>query len=304
MVAAPAARALAALEGRTMRKYATLAPSFWTGTTGQALAREGPLVQLLALYLVTNPHATMLGLYYVPRPYIVHDTGRTQLEVDEGLAGCCRVDFATVDGPWVWVRQMVCWQTSGLKAGDKRRQGIVNAWLALPDNPLLVPFWNQHGQQYGLPERRCKAAPEHHGSPIEAPTKGQRYQGQDQEQEQGQDQEQPDQTSDAGVLVRGPADSRPNSGKTFRQKAEALVRWMQGTAHEKRGVYPPRFNGVVERIEKLALDVGEDTVREVWQQFLDERKDLKTVSLRLFTDNFDVYVDRTVETMNKEEPKP
>ncbi len=60
-----------------MRDYSKVAPQFWTGTTGRALRAAGPEALVAALHLITNPAANMLGLYYIARPTIAHETGLT-----------------------------------------------------------------------------------------------------------------------------------------------------------------------------------------------------------------------------------
>src|SRR5438309_4603703 len=61
-------------EGR-MNCYRRFYSQFWTGTTGKELRSAGQEVQLMAVYLFTNPHANMIGLYYLPIGYISLDTG-------------------------------------------------------------------------------------------------------------------------------------------------------------------------------------------------------------------------------------
>ena len=39
------------------RDYAIVSPQFWTGTTGREIRTRGRDVQLVALYLMTSPHA-------------------------------------------------------------------------------------------------------------------------------------------------------------------------------------------------------------------------------------------------------
>jgi hypothetical protein len=58
-----------------MRNYAKIAPQFWIGNTGRKLRDAGSEALLVALYLLSSPHANMLGLYYLPRPFIAHETG-------------------------------------------------------------------------------------------------------------------------------------------------------------------------------------------------------------------------------------
>ena len=43
------------------RDYAIVTPQFWTGTTGREIRARGRDAQLVALYLMTSPHANMLG---------------------------------------------------------------------------------------------------------------------------------------------------------------------------------------------------------------------------------------------------
>ena len=57
-----------------MRDYAKVSPHFWTGTTGKKL-RSSPEAVIVAMYLMTCPHANMLGLYYMPLLYVAHETG-------------------------------------------------------------------------------------------------------------------------------------------------------------------------------------------------------------------------------------
>ena len=68
-----------------MRDYAKVSPQFWIGTTGKAIRASGSDAQIVALYLLTSPHATMLGLYYLPMLYIAHETGRGIEGASEGL---------------------------------------------------------------------------------------------------------------------------------------------------------------------------------------------------------------------------
>ena len=50
-----------------MRDYAKIVPQFWIGSTGKQIKKLGmEAPQLIALYLISNPHANMLGIYYLP----------------------------------------------------------------------------------------------------------------------------------------------------------------------------------------------------------------------------------------------
>ena len=71
-----------------MRDYATVAPQFWLGKTGRELRKKGAEAQVVSFYLMTSPHANMLGLYYLPILYIAHETGLGLEGASKGLNSC------------------------------------------------------------------------------------------------------------------------------------------------------------------------------------------------------------------------
>jgi hypothetical protein len=160
-----------------MREYSKVSPSFWIGTTGRQLQEKGIEAIIVGMYLVTSPHANMIGLYYCPVEYISSDTGLTLQGASKGLrwaseAGFCGYDHAT---RMVWVYEMAKFQIDeSLKSNDKRVFGVRNEYKKLPNNPFLEDFFNKYKDSFHLDERR--------GS--EAPCKPLRSQEQEQEQEQ------------------------------------------------------------------------------------------------------------------------
>ncbi|EAA8947744.1 hypothetical protein B6440_24925, partial [Salmonella enterica] len=78
-----------------MRDYATVSPQFWLGETGRKLRKEGAEVQVVAFYLMTSPHANMLGLYYLPILYLAHETGLDMEGAWKGLQRAISVDFCS-----------------------------------------------------------------------------------------------------------------------------------------------------------------------------------------------------------------
>ncbi|ASF48096.1 hypothetical protein [Methylovulum psychrotolerans] len=76
-----------------MRDYGKVSPKFWTGRTGKAIKAEGMEAVLVAMYLMTSPHADMLGVYYLPTVYIAHDTGLPLAGACKGLDGCIKAGF-------------------------------------------------------------------------------------------------------------------------------------------------------------------------------------------------------------------
>lgn len=162
-----------------MRDYAKVSPKFWTGETGQEIARRGSEAVVVAMYLMTSPHSNMLGLYYQPTLYMAEETGLNPEGASKGLQHCMEAGFCDYDpvSKWVWVFEMAGYQIgSDLEPTDKRCKGIQKDYLALPNVPFLGPWFDYYAEHYHLPERR-EYVPKVQGatfklvSPLEAPSK-------------------------------------------------------------------------------------------------------------------------------------
>ena len=113
-----------------MRDYSKVSPLFWTGSTGKEL-RKNPEALIVAMYLMTNPHANMLGLYYIPIIYIAHETGLGIEGASKGLEWGKRAGFCDYDpiSEMVWVYEMARFQIEDeLKSADKRCLGVQNEY--------------------------------------------------------------------------------------------------------------------------------------------------------------------------------
>lgn len=62
--------------------YRTIDAAFWTDPECRRLSTTA---RHLFLYLITNPHSHVAGLYYIPRPTIEHETGIRGHALDEAL---------------------------------------------------------------------------------------------------------------------------------------------------------------------------------------------------------------------------
>jgi hypothetical protein len=80
-----------------MRDYAKVAPQFWTGETGKKIRAAGAETVVVALYLMTCPHANMIGLYYLPKMYIAHETGLGMEGASKGLTRAIEAGFCSYD---------------------------------------------------------------------------------------------------------------------------------------------------------------------------------------------------------------
>jgi len=169
-----------------MRDYATVAPQFWLGKTGRELRKKGAEAQVGSFYLMTSPHANMLGLYYLPILYIAHETGLGLEGVSKGLnrsieAGFCSYDE---DTEMVWVHEMAAYQVGkALKPGDNRCAGVRSEYASLTENRFLSAFYERYKDDFHL---NIKREPRRI---LEGASKGLRSQDQEQDQEQEQDKD-------------------------------------------------------------------------------------------------------------------
>lgn len=152
-----------------MRTYSKVSPKFWIGRTGKEIRKFGPEVQLVALYLVTGPHANWLGLYHLPTLYIAADTGMEPASVSAGLDALCAAGFCAYDpaSEMVWVYEMARYQClesgrDGLKPADNQVKAIRKEYAALPDTPLLKAFHDKYKDML------CLDAPR--GGPLLTPS--------------------------------------------------------------------------------------------------------------------------------------
>jgi DNA-binding transcriptional regulator YdaS (Cro superfamily) len=204
-----------------MREYSKISPQFWVGNTGRAIRKMGLSTQLMALYLMTSPHATMLGIYYAPIAYIAHDTGIHPNKVLSILQQLKAIDFCSYDeeSEYVWVHAMASYQVAAsLDPRDKRVAGVNDLFQSLPELPFLTEFYERYHRHFLLEARKqnegLSATPISHvvpatpssdlpsdvtpktfttnvvKSPFDAPCKPLRSQEQKQEQEQEHKQEQ------------------------------------------------------------------------------------------------------------------
>lgn len=176
-----------------MRTYAKIPSQIWSDTILKKL-RGYPAAQVLALYLRTNRHANMLGLYECPVTYICNDTGLSEPDIREALdflseLGWCSVDH---DRDLIWVHGMICDEVAkDLKPKDNCAIGIAKLLASLPECELTVCFYREYALSHHLhscPEldslrRGINAPPE----PLRC-----QEQEQDQDQDQGQQKKQKD----------------------------------------------------------------------------------------------------------------
>ena len=163
-----------------MRDYGKVSPQFWIGKTGKAL-RGNPDAQILALYLMTSPHANMIGVYHCPVAYMAHETGLSIEGASKALQSLIDADFCTFDAEdeYVFVHQFALHQVGEqLSASDKRCKGVENELSKVPKNQCWQAFRARYSVSYNL------QIPGENASPLQAPSEPLGSQKQKQKQEQ------------------------------------------------------------------------------------------------------------------------
>lgn len=168
-----------------MRDYSVVSPRFWIGATGKEL-RGNPPAQVLALYLMTSPHANMIGVFHCPLIYMAHETGLGMEGASKALQSLIEAKFCTYEesSETVFVHRMAAFQIGDhLSEQDKRCKGVEREWNNIPSRQIQQAFFAIYSAAFHLPKQSKKTRG------TEAPSKPPR--SQEQEQDQEQDQETP-----------------------------------------------------------------------------------------------------------------
>lgn len=108
---------------------------------------------LVAMYLLTNTHSNMIGLYYLPLPYIVNDIGLDYETILELMVQLKKLDFCDYDDDheYVWIKSFAEDQTGlNLKEDDKRVKAIDTLLNDIPDLYFMEDFYTRYGEHYHL----------------------------------------------------------------------------------------------------------------------------------------------------------
>lgn len=195
-----------------------VSPHFWTGHTGREIRKLGHEAQIIALYLMTAPGSNMIGLYYLPLPVLVHETGCPIEGASKGLIDLQNLGFCEYDQEEevVWVCEMARWQIGDeIKEGDKRHGRVVKEVASYSSSPFYDAFMSRYAAPFRLPtlvpskghRRGIEGASKPHRSPPRA------EQDQDIDKDQDQEQEQEHTTAPASARKEHAAcQAKPKTG--------------------------------------------------------------------------------------------
>lgn len=128
-----------------MRDYGKVHISFWSSETLRGIGEEA---RVLALYLLTSPHTTMIGAFRLPDAYACEDLGWTPKQFRNGLetlSACSFIKYCDRTRV-VWVRKFLQWNRP---ENPNQRKAAVKLAEALPAD---LPFKDEILTSLGVSE--------------------------------------------------------------------------------------------------------------------------------------------------------
>lgn len=147
-----------------MRDYGKVAPQFWIGATGKELKAAGPEAVIVGLYLMTSPHANMIGLYYLPVLYIAHETGLGLEGATRGLKACVEAGLCAYDedDEVVFVPRMAAYQIAEtLSVRDNRRIAVIREIESCGHTEFAELFLQAYAKPFNMDAPIYPSVPHH-----------------------------------------------------------------------------------------------------------------------------------------------
>lgn len=142
-----------------MRDYGKIHTGFWASETMLGLESDA---RLLAIYLMTSQHTTMLGAFRLPDAYACEDLGWDSERFRNGLKTLSEAGFVKYDGvaKVVWIVKFVKWNRPD---NPNQQKSIIKLAQALPDS---LAFKDEILASIGVSETVAKPLG---NSPVPAP---------------------------------------------------------------------------------------------------------------------------------------
>lgn len=146
-----------------MRTYASISPMFWTRGSGKRL-RGDAAAQVVALYLMSSPATSMIGIFHVALPTLCHETGLTLQGARKGLQRCSEEGLAHWDESeeLVFVPALAKHQMGeSVNPNDKNKiKGIVRALAPYKGHKFRALFIDRYADVFCIPEEERQAPSE------------------------------------------------------------------------------------------------------------------------------------------------
>lgn len=142
-----------------MRDYGKIHTGFWASETMLGLESDA---RLLAIYLMTSQHTTMLGAFRLPDAYACEDLGWDSQRFQNGLETLSEAGFVKYDRATkiVWIVKFVKWNRPD---NPNQQKSIAKLAQALPDS---LAFKDEILASIGVSETVAKPLG---NSPVPAP---------------------------------------------------------------------------------------------------------------------------------------
>lgn len=132
------------------RKFAKIRPNLWKSEKMRNLSPNG---KLLAMYLLTSPAYSMIGIYEQSKVVAQKHTGLSVGDFDAALAELQAIDFVRFDEETevVWVVDMALTQIADGGLSEQQRKGVINELTRLKAEcqfPFVDEFINYYREKY------------------------------------------------------------------------------------------------------------------------------------------------------------
>lgn len=129
-----------------MHEFSKITRDFWTSPLGKKIKSCELEAKALTFYLMTCPHANMIGIYYLPLPLVAHEIGVPLEGVQRGLEALVKVGFCSYDSEaeYVWIHEMATSQLGILKKNDNRVKHVYCLFRKLPKLSFLTDFYDKY----------------------------------------------------------------------------------------------------------------------------------------------------------------
>jgi hypothetical protein len=134
------------------RKFAKIKPGIWNSAKFKSLSSDG---KLLGMYLMTNSHFQMVGIYQICKHYMSKDTGLTRDQIETTLSELIEKKFCDFneESEVVWVIDMALSQVAD-NPNIKQRAGVQNELVRIHidyEYPFVKEFLELYGEKFMLP---------------------------------------------------------------------------------------------------------------------------------------------------------